>query len=56
MTFELDLSLKQQKDQIMDELSRMKTNFNTKTNATSTAISGTINSSKDTYILRVNKC
>lgn len=56
LTFELDLSLKQQRYQIMDELSRVKTNFDTKTSATSTAISGIINSSKDTYILRVNKC
>lgn len=53
LTFELDLSLKQQKDEIMNEVSRMKLDFDTKTSATSTAISGIINSSDD--ILHVNK-
>lgn len=48
LTFELDLGLKQQKKEMMSEMSRMKTNFNTKTpSATSTTISGIINSSKN---------
>lgn len=53
LAFELDLGLKQQKDEMMNEMSMMKTNFNTKTSATSTTISGIINSSKDK--LYVNK-
>lgn len=52
LTFELDLSLKQQKDEIMNEVSRMKSDVDTKSSATSTAISGIISSSKD--ILNVN--
>lgn len=53
LTFELDLSLKQQKDEIMNEVSGIKTELNTKTSVTTTAISGIINSSKD--ILHLNK-
>lgn len=30
LAFEFDLGLKQQKDEMMNEMSRMKTNFNTK--------------------------
>lgn len=49
LTFELDLGLKQQKKEMMSEMSRMKTNFNTKKtpSATYTTISGIINSSKN---------
>lgn len=53
LTFELDLSLKQQKDEIMNEVSGIKTELNTKTSVTTTAISGIINSSKEK--LHLNK-
>lgn len=39
LTFELDLSLKQQKDEIMNEVSGIKTELNTKTSVTTTPIS-----------------
>lgn len=54
LTFELDLSLKQQKDEIMNEISRMKSDFSTKTSATSTTISGITDSSKNA--LHVIQC
>lgn len=50
----LNLTWKQQKDETMNEISRMKTEFNTKTTATSTTISGIINSSKN--LLHVIQC
>lgn len=50
----LNLSLKQQKDEIMNEISRMKSDFSTKTSATSTTISGITDSSKNA--LHVIQC
>lgn len=47
LTFDMDLNLKQQKDEMMNVISRIKTNFNTKRSAMSTTISSIINSSKD---------
>lgn len=50
----LNLSLKQQKDEIMNEMSRMKSEFSTKITATSTTISGITNSSKN--LIHVIQC
>lgn len=50
----LNLSLKQQKDEIMNEISRMKSEFSTKITATSTTISNFTNSSKN--LIHVIQC
>lgn len=39
LTFGMELNLKQQNDEMMNEISRIKTNFNTKRSAMSTTIS-----------------